>query len=103
IVFEPTIIADLSPVSAEHLSPRGPIRAGWTADGESMRYQVEIPQGSRGLLRLPADYRDIAVDGAGWNGQGDLPLSAGAHTITFSYTSPPRKPRAEYSINARTP
>ncbi len=103
IVFEPTIIADLSPVSAEHLSPRGPIRAGWAAEDESVRYQVEVPQGSRGLLRLPADYRDIAVDGAGWNGQGDLPLSAGAHTITFSYTPPPRKPRAEYSINARTP
>jgi alpha-L-rhamnosidase len=64
---------------------------------------VEVPAGSRGLLRLKPDYRDIAVDGAAWDGKGDHVLTPGTHTITFSYTPVARQQRAEHSINARTP
>ena len=103
IVFEPTIIGDLSPVKASHDSPRGPIRAEWTATGETVRYAVEVPAGSRGVLRLRDDYSDILVDGAGWNGRGDFALTPGSHVITFTYTPVPRAMRNHNAINARTP
>lgn len=103
IIFEPTIIADLSPVRASHDSPRGPIRAEWTAEGECVRYGVEVPAGSRGVLRLKPDYRDVTVDGEAWHGKGERALSPGSHTITFTYTPVARRARAEHGINARTP
>jgi alpha-L-rhamnosidase len=103
VIFEPTIIPDLSPVSAEHLSPRGPIRAGWTVEGGAVRYEVEVPQTSKGVLRLPNGANNIHVDGAAWDGQGDRALAAGSHVIEFQYTPPARKARATHSINARTP
>ena len=103
IIFEPTIIAELSPVKASHASPRGDIRAEWTAEGDKVRYVVEVPAGSRGLLRLRQDYRNAQVDGAAWGGKGDYALTPGLHTITFTYTPVARKARAEHSINARTP
>ena len=68
-----------------------------------MRYVVEVPAGSRGLLRLRQDYRNAQVDGAAWGGKGDYALTPGLHTITFTYTPVARKARAEHSINARTP
>jgi alpha-L-rhamnosidase len=103
IVFEPTIIAELSPVKASHASPKGDIRAEWTAEGDKVRYEVDIPAGSRGLLRLNRDYRNITVDGATWDGKGERALTSGTHAIAFTYTPVARKARAEHSINARTP
>jgi alpha-L-rhamnosidase len=103
IILEPTIIAELSPVKASHDSPRGLIRAEWTAQGEIVRYAVDVPAGSRGVLRLREDYRDIAVDGTAWNGQGDFALAPGSHVISFTYTPVPRAARDENKINARTP
>ncbi len=103
IIFEPTIIADLSPVKASHESPKGPIRAEWTVEGDKVRYEVEVPTGSRGVLRLDAGYRDITVDGASWDGKGDRALTPGTHAIAFTHTPVARKARTEHSINARTP
>ncbi|MGV8854705.1 MAG: family 78 glycoside hydrolase catalytic domain [Devosia sp.] len=103
IIFEPTIIGELSPVKASHDSPQGAIRAEWTADGNRVRYEVEVPHGSNGLLRLNHDYRDITVDGAAWDGRGDHALTAGTHNIDFTYTPVARTAQAEHSINARTP
>jgi alpha-L-rhamnosidase len=103
IIFEPTIIAELSPVKARHDSPKGLIRAEWTAEGETVRYEVEVPNGSRGLLRLNAGYRDITVDGSAWDGKGERALTPGTHAIAFTYTPVARKARTEHSINARTP
>ena len=103
IIFEPTIIADLSPVHASHASPRGDIRAEWSAEGDDVRYTVEVPPGSRGLLRLRPDYHNAQVDSAAWDGKGDYALTPGTHTITFTYSPVARKARAEHSINARTP
>lgn len=103
VVFEPTIIAELSPVKAYHESPRGIIRAGWSVSGDAVTYEVEVPAGSAGVLRLPSSYRNISVDGAAWNGQGDKALGAGTHSITFSFTPVLRAQKAEHSINARTP
>lgn len=103
IIFEPTIIAELSPVKAHHDCPKGMIRAEWTVDGEGVSYTVEVPPGARGLLRLSPDYRNILVDGAAWDGKGDRDLAAGQHAITFTYTPKPRPTRTGSSINARTP
>ncbi len=103
IIFEPTIIAELSPVKASHDSPKGQIRAEWTAEGNKVHYEVEIPAGSRGLLRLNPDYRNVTVDGGAWDGKGDRALTSGTHAIAFTYTPVARKARAENSINARTP
>lgn len=103
IIFEPTIIDELSPVRAHHDSPRGRIEAGWSVSGESVDYDIVVPATSRGLLRLPANCRDISVDGIAWDGRGDLPLAPGAHAIRFS-RPPVTRPRREHdTINARTP
>ena len=103
IVFEPTIIAELSPVRAHHESPKGMIRAEWTVDGDRVSYQVEVPAGSRGVLRLSPDHRSITVDGGAWDGKGDHALAPGSHAITFNYTPKPRPTRTGPNINARTP
>ncbi len=102
IIFEPTIIPELSPVKAHHESPAGLIRAEWVMDGEAVRYEIDIPEGSRGVLRLDSAYRDVAIDGAKSAG-GEVILAAGSHLITFNYSAPLRVQRGGANINARTP
>ena len=103
IIFEPTILPELSPVAAHHDSPKGTFRADWTIDDEHVTYIVSVPEGTEGVLRLAPDYRNIIVDGAAWNGQGDHAMAPGQHTITFDYRPAPREARTGPSINARTP
>ena len=100
VVFEPTIIGELSPVAASHDSPRGRISAAWTVDGDAVRYEIEVPEGSRGVLRLSPDYRDVSVDGAAFAG-GEL--AGGKHVVHFSYAAPKRETKVNIKINARTP
>lgn len=102
VIFEPTIIAELSPVAASHDSTKGTIRAGWAVDGNKVRYEIEVPQGTRGVLRLAADYRDITVDGQPHN-SGDRDLAPGKHLVTFTYAAPQREAIAASRVNARTP
>jgi len=101
IVFEPTVIPQLSPVSAHHDARIGKIRAGWRVDGAKVTYDLEVPQGAMGVLRLRPEYTDAALDGAPV-GQG-AELTPGSHTVTFTYLEPPRARRTGHSINARTP
>lgn len=103
VIFEPVIIGELSPIKSSHASPKGLIRAEWSVDGDAVRYEVEVPADTRGILRLAAHYRDITVDGAAWDGKGDHALASGVHAIAFNHTPAQRKPRADHSINARTP
>ena len=65
-----------------------------------MRYEIEVPAGSRGVLRLSPDYRDVSVDGAAYTG-GEL--AGGKHVVRFSYTAPLRETKVNIKINARTP
>jgi len=81
IIFQPTIIRALSPVSAWHDSARGRIKAGWSAGGGEVHYDVEVPPGSRGVLKLSDDYRSPMVDGLPHAGED---LCPGTHHITFS-------------------
>lgn len=102
IIFEPTIIPELSPVAAHHDSPRGTIRAAWTVEGDRVRYEIEVPGGTKGVLRLGDRYGQIEVDGEAWSG-GERELSAGQHTITFTYRPAEHLKLAKVDINARTP
>ncbi|MFC0008543.1 alpha-L-rhamnosidase [Devosia nitrariae] len=88
IIFEPTVIAALSPVAAHHDSRVGRIEAGWALDGNKVAYDVSVPEGAEGLLVLAPDYRDIVVDGssvltAADGGKTTARLSPGRHEISF--------------------
>ncbi len=100
IVFEPIVIAELSPVRASHDIARGTIRAGWTVEGEKVRYEVTVPPGARGLLRLAAP--NITVDGRAWTG-GECELAPGDHDISFDHVALNRLEIARLDTNARTP
>lgn len=102
VIFEPLILPELSPVKADHDSPAGQIRAEWTISGEAVRYEIEVPAGSRGVLRLAPTYRDATLDGQAIAGQ-DTALSAGKHVVTFNYTAPQRTERQKSRVNANTP
>lgn len=103
VIFAPTIIAELSPVAASHDSANGTIRAGWALDGNQVRYDIEVPQGARGVLRLPAEYRDVFVNGQPHQSGADRELAAGPHHVTFTYEAPEHAAFAKSRVNARTP
>ncbi len=88
VIFEPTIVPALSPVAAHHDSAAGRIDAGWSVDGDRVTYRVRIPDHASGTLVPAKDWTDIRIDGAAVGRDGDgtkgLPLSAGAHTISFA-------------------
>ena len=102
VIFEPLILPELSPVKADHDSPAGTIRAEWSITGEAVRYEIEVPVASRGLLRLASTYRDATLDGQAITGR-ETPLSAGKHVVTFNYTAPKRTERQKSLVNANTP
>ncbi|KQN72495.1 alpha-L-rhamnosidase [Devosia sp. Leaf64] len=102
IIFEPIILPQLSPVKADHDSPAGKIAAAWTINGEAVRYDIEVPAQSRGVLRLASVYRDATLDGQAI-GHEDIALSPGKHTITFNYTAPKAAKLEKSRVNANTP
>lgn len=100
IVYAPTIIPDLSPVRAEHQSPRGLIVAGWSVEGNVANYEVEVPPGALGVLQLSDSYTNVTLDGVPFDG-GDL--VPGKHAIQFQFIPPVRAVKEDFQINARTP
>ena len=91
IVFEPTIIRELSPVKADHDSAAGRIEAGWTVEGDNVAYDITVPAGASGTLVLSPTYKDIVVDGMqlNWNGNDKARslLAPGRHNVTFRISS----------------
>ena len=87
IVFEPTVIPQLSPVRADHESAAGHIEAGWTVEGDTVSYDILVPEGASGTLVLSPHYKDIVVDGMqlNWNGSEKARslLAPGRHQVTF--------------------
>ena len=87
VIFEPTIIPELSPVAAAHDSPAGRVEAGWVVEGDRVAYDLLVPEGTSGTLLLSPAYTDIAVDGAPLAPAGTdkarLQLAPGRHQVTF--------------------
>ncbi len=92
IIFEPTIIPSLSPVTADHDSAAGRIEAGWAVDGDRVRYDLLVPEGASGTLVLSPLYKDIVVDGMQLNWSGNEKarslLAPGRHSVTFRISRP---------------
>lgn len=101
IIFEPTIIPELSPVRASHESNAGTIRAAWTAGSKHVRYEVTVPLGARGVLRLNRA-TNITVDGVSATA-GERELRAGDHVILFDHEPAEHLELKGLDINARTP
>ena len=101
IIFEPTILPDLSPVAAQHDSPNGMIRAAWSVAGDAVRYEIDVPAGAKGELRLNLGYRDAQLDGVAVASGAEI--GPGKHVITFHYSAPIRMVRNAPNINAHTP
>jgi alpha-L-rhamnosidase len=92
IVFEPTVIAELSPVKAHHDSAAGRIEAGWKLEGDRVTYDLVVPLGARGTLVLGPSYKDAAIDGAplpfsSGAQQARAELAPGSHKATFRIAS----------------
>ena len=92
IIFEPTIIPELSPVSASHDSAAGRIEAAWTLEGDHVTYDVLVPEGASGTLLLPERSERCLLDGQfmtrpGGAGLHRATLAPGRHRITFKLES----------------
>lgn len=85
VELSPVIIPALSPVQAAHDSLHGRIEAGWTVDGDAVRYTVTLPPGCTATFRPGAGQADVVVDGqaAANAGTGPVELADGRHVITF--------------------
>jgi alpha-L-rhamnosidase len=91
ILFSPVVLDGLSPVAAHYDSPKGRVEAGWTWDGEFVRYDVFVPEGAEGILRLSTSYRDARLNGVPVAVGEERPLAPGAHAITFVYPKPSKQ------------
>ena len=91
IVFEPTIIRALSPVTCSYESAAGRIEAAWELAGDRVTYRVRVPEGSTGTLVLSPRYADVRVDDrpieSGGREATRTALTAGAHTVNFRITT----------------
>ena len=58
----------LTRARATYSSPKGLIASGWRKEGDSIVYEIEIPDGTGAVLRLP--------------GEKDRKLKSGKHTIS---------------------
>ncbi len=101
IIFEPTVLDGLSPVQAHHESPKGVIRASWSVEGDQVRYEIEVPEGTRGTLRLAPVYRNAKLGGSAV--ADGASLTPGKHSISFTYEPTRRQVRIKPHVNANTP
>ena len=88
IIFEPMVIPALSPLKAQHKSIAGLVAAGWTIEGDLVTYEMEIPEGSHGSLRLGTQFCDARLGGQALTADTkglitSVPLTAGRHKATF--------------------
>jgi alpha-L-rhamnosidase len=88
IIFEPTVVPEMSPVTATHESDAGRVEASWSVEGDRVEYRILIPENSRGTLVLSPRYSDIRVDdqAISWSGGAEATrclLEPGRHQIEF--------------------
>jgi alpha-L-rhamnosidase len=98
IIFEPVVVPELLPVSAQHDSVRGTIEARLSMREDQVRYEVSVPDGAEGVLRLADSYHNVIVDGKAWDGKGECPLPTGRHHISFDYRPVSREGKQDRRI-----
>jgi alpha-L-rhamnosidase len=103
IIFEPTILAGLSPVSAHHDSPHGHIEAGWSVDADRVRYRFVVPAGTTATLRLRPEYQNAVLDGGSISSGQDISTGPGEHSVDFTYSVPSREVHDGPMSHSRTP
>lgn len=86
IVFQPTIIPQLGPVTAHHDSAAGRIMAKWTIADDIVTYTIVIPENARGTFLAPHTASEIVINGTQPKDETRTPLNAGTHVITFRHT-----------------
>ncbi len=103
VIFEPTILPELGPVTASHESAAGEVSAHWRVEGDTVTYDVTVPENATGTLRLGDGYTDAVLDGNAVKSAQSVPLAAGRHVITFTLAPlRPGLPKFAASTN-RTP
>lgn len=84
VIFEPLVVPALAPLKAAHDSAAGRVEAGWQLDGAKVIYDITIPEGAHGSLRLKPGYTLTRIDGQKAASAPSITLGAGQHTIEFS-------------------
>lgn len=89
VLFEPTIMRALSPVSAAHDSAAGRIEAGWWIEGDVVTWETVVPQGAHGTLIVPTGAQNVILNGkpaapTTVDGKLRLAVGSGRHTVTFA-------------------
>jgi len=83
VILEPLVLPALGHAEASYESAAGPIRAGWRLRGDGrVDYEVTLPPGVVGLLRLPGA-GGIELDGSPADGGETLRLESGTHRVAF--------------------
>ncbi|MCD7061129.1 alpha-L-rhamnosidase [Pelagibacterium xiamenense] len=84
IVFEPVILPELSPVTASYQSAAGEVRAHWRLEEGRVTYEIDVPEGAAGTLRLSGMDTGATLDGTPIETGADVPLGAGRHIVVYS-------------------
>ncbi|WP_062120043.1 alpha-L-rhamnosidase [Aureimonas sp. AU40] len=84
VIFEPLVLPALGHARAEYESRLGTVQAAWRVDDEGMvDYDIVLPAGSSGLLRLPAGAGEATLGGQPVSADGETALAAGHHRVRF--------------------
>ncbi|SEF68153.1 alpha-L-rhamnosidase [Actinacidiphila yanglinensis] len=122
LTLAPSVVGDLTHVSASQQTVRGTVQSSWQRDGSTLTYHAVIPVGSTATIRLPllggrgSTVRESGrtILNGGHTGQSDpgltvgaagdqaLTLTAGSGDYTFTVT-PPQSPVTRLSLTATAP
>ncbi|ELP63023.1 family 78 glycoside hydrolase catalytic domain [Streptomyces turgidiscabies] len=89
IHVSPVLLDDLDDASAWHETPYGRATAGWRREGDRVRFHVEIPPNTRGVVELPGGARhEIGSGTHTWVEEHPRPGSSrGRLTLSSSLTT----------------
>jgi len=65
LLIRPHPGGSLRPARGSYRSVRGLIASGWQRDGETLRFQVEIPPNASACIRVPSPDAESVRDGTG--------------------------------------
>ena len=82
IIIEPLIIPSLAPISFTQKTINGLISVDWKIDNKDVTYNITIPNGSKGELKL-IKYKNVKVNNINQDNK-IIYLSEGLNSISFS-------------------